>query len=365
MERPLKILFVLHSHICGGAEKHTVTLMRALKRQGHQVFFCGPSDSWLHEQLTASGILSIHTPLHGYCDFYSLILIIRTILKHQIDIVHGHMTRGALYAGFAGKLTGRKSVSTAHLMDSYKRFQHTDRIIAVSDAVKNMLIEKGHDHSRIRTILNGIDFPQIQDDQREEVRRELGLRSDDTALCMLSFPEFFKGHDLALAALKRLTDPRLKLIVIGRTEGVEHAKTLQELAISLGIAEQVMFLGHRDDVYRLLSGMDIFLMPSRREACSLAMIEAAASGLPVIASRVGGLPEILEEDVSGVFFEVGNAEELADKIRYLVDSLDLRVKLGRNARSAMRIKMDGATMTSRTLDLYRELCQNHRLQEAE
>lgn len=350
-----RILFVLHSHICGGAEKHTLTLMQGLKSKGQDVHFCGPQDSWLFEQLIQAGIPCTHVPLHGYFDLFSLFRIVRLILKHPFDLVHGHMTRGALYAGLSARMTGRKSVSTAHLMDSYKRFNQTDRVIAVSSAVKEMLMARGYEESRIEVIQNGIAFPRPEDSQRARVREELGLEPHQTALCMLSFPEVFKGHDLAIEAISRIGDPDLRLIVIGRTEGVEHVKNIKAHAVSLGVEDQVIFLGHRDDVYRLLSGMDVFLMPSRREAFSLAVIEAAASGLPIIASRVGGLPEILEEGRSGLFFENGNALDLTQVLKELLVSPKRMEELGINAKESVTLRLDESVMVSKTMTLYEQL----------
>jgi L-malate glycosyltransferase len=240
-------------------------------------------------------------------------------------------------------------------MDSYKRFHLTDKVIAVSSAVRTMLMEKGYENHQIEVVLNGIEFPQPEDFQRDAVHSELGIAPGQIALCMVAFPELFKGHDLAFEALRLLEDARLKLILIGRTEGVDHAKTLQNLAVSMGLKNQVTFLGHRDDVYRLLSGMDIFLMPSRREAFPLSVIEAAACGLPIVASRVGGIPEVLRENVHGLMFENGNGRELADRIRKLIRSPELMMQLGQAGKAWVNENFHESAMRSATLKVYQSL----------
>ena len=95
------ILFIMHSHICGGAEKHILTLMKELHERGYCVAFCGPMDSWLADTLKTLQIPCFHTPLNGYFDIYSLFLIVFRTFFFKADILHGHMTRGALYAAYA------------------------------------------------------------------------------------------------------------------------------------------------------------------------------------------------------------------------------------------------------------------------
>ena len=357
-ENKPSVTFVLHSHICGGAERHLVTLIKGLYDRGYRVAFCGPSDSWLADQLKSHNIPCYHVPLNGYFDLYSLLLIALHVLRFKTDLLHGHMTRGALYAAWAARLTGRISVSTAHLMDSYLRFNLTDKIIAVSKAVKDQLVDRGISDSKIEVIYNGISLPQEDQNEREAVRVALDIKRHETALCMVSFLELFKGHDLAFEALHRLNRRDVKLVVIGRTEGVNHYETLRALAERLGLQDQVLFLGHRDDVYRLLFGMDIFLMPSRREAFSMAAVEAAACNLPVITANVGGIPEVFSDGSTALFFENGDADQLYQSIRRLLDDAALRHQLGSKARLSVSSRFSASRMVDSTIALYETLIES-------
>lgn len=350
------ILFIMHSHICGGAEKHILTLMRGFHEQGYRVAFCGPMDSWLADTLKTLNIPCFHVPLHGYFDVYSLFLIVYWTLFFKADILHGHMTRGALYAAYAARITRRASLSTAHLMDSYLRFNLTDKVIAVSHAVKQQLIDKGLTCSRIEVVHNGITLPSEDDlKNRIKVREELGLKPDDKALCMLSFLELFKGHDLAFKALRQLNRSDLKLVIIGRTEGVDHYETLQHAVESFGLEQQVLFLGHREDIYRLLSGMDIFLMASRREAFSMAAVESAACGLPVITANVGGIPEVFSDGSTALFFESGNADDLVRCIQRLLDEPLLKEQIALSAKERVSTRFSSSQMVTSTLSVYESL----------
>ena len=150
----------------------------------------------------------------------------------------------------------------------------------------------------------------------------------------------------------------MKLVVIGRTEGVNHYETLRALAERLGLQDQVLFIGHRDDVYRLLFGMDIFLMPSRREAFSMAAVEAAACNLPVITANVGGIPEVFSDGSTALFFENGDADQLYQSIRRLLDDAALRHQLGSKARLSVSSRFSASGMVDSTIALYETLIES-------
>jgi glycosyltransferase involved in cell wall biosynthesis len=179
---------------------------------------------------------------------------------------------------------------------------------------------------------------------------------------MLSFPLMFKGHDLAIEALARLNDPRFRLIVIGRTEGVHYLQELKNKAAETGVEGQITFLGHRDsadDVYALLCGMDIFLMPSRREAFPLSIIEACACGLPVIASQVGGMPELISHENTGLLFRMGDSVALAEAIQRLTDDPKLRDQLAKQGQDNVLRRYSVANMLPPTIELYHSLVNSH------
>lgn len=352
-KRPLTILFTLHSHICGGAEKHALALMDGVRQKGHRVAFAGPTDSWLAEQANQRGVPCFHIPLHGFYDVFSIVRLCRVACMVGADIVHGHLTRGAYYAGVAARLTRKASVSTAHLMNSHKRFDWTSQIIAVSAAVRDYLISQGHCGRKIAVIHNGIDIPDARPDLREPIRQTLGLSGEQIALCMISRLAEFKGHDLAINALARLNDPRLRLFIIGQTEGVDRYKVLHSQVMAAGLEDRVRFLGHREDVFALLSGMDVLLSASTREAFPTAILEASAVGVPAIASRVGGTTEIIRHRVNGLLVDAGDCDALAARIALLGSDTQLRHSLGEAARREARRRFSVDRMIESTARLYR------------
>lgn len=349
----MKIMTILHSHCCGGAEKQALAMMVGLKSQEHQVSFAGPADSWLAESAAEKGIGCFGVALTGYFDLLSLVRLCRAIRLFGADVLHGHLAWGAYYAGLAARLTGKFSVATAHFVNSHKPFQLAKRVIAVSESVRNELIEHQCRPERITVIRHGIESEPPDPAARPRVRRALALGDRDIALCMVSRLAYFDGHDLVLDAMVRLADPHLHLFLVGETPGAVWYDALRDWVRDLGLAGQVHVLGHREEVGQFLSAMDIFVSPSQREAFPTAVLEACASGVPVIASRGGGTGEIIRQREHGLLFESGNCRELAALIAELAADPELRSRLAREARENVLQRFSLDQMIDSTLRLYR------------
>lgn len=351
----MKVLFILHSHSCGGAEKHVLNLMCELKTCGHMPFLACPRDSWLAEQSTIKGIHTVYTAMHGFYDIVSLMQICLFIRKEKIGLLHGHLTRGAFYAGWASRLTGIPSVATAHSTNTWKHFSHQRRIIAVSSAVKESLIARKLDAKRILIIKNGIPGPPAEiTDLRSRTRSKLGLSNNDFALGMTARYIRDKGQDILVEAVSRISSEKrksMKVFFIGEARG-EWFKQIRDLVNAKKLADCCHFLGQREDVPQLLGAMDIFVLPSRREAISLAIMEAFAAQLPVIATAIGGIPEIVIDNCTGRLFPAEDSEKLASLIDELMDDEQQRGRLGRQAYKLYREKFSIDQMTRKICNIY-------------
>lgn len=350
----MNILITLHSHICGGIEKHVLSLLTALKEAGHNPAFAGPLDSWLGFHAEALGIARFHVPMHGFYDLHSLYRLTKAAKATRADVIHGHSARGSHYAGWASALTGIPAIATAHSTHSHKHFKRTGKIIAVSDAVRHHLVQEGYPPGLVRVIHSGVPTPGPAVGDRSAVRAELGLADDQTALCLVARFIRDKGQDLALSALAGLGQDNLRLFLVGEAEGPWFAKVQGEIAAA-GLERRVVCLGHREDVGRLLAGMDIFLAPSRREALSLSILEACAAGLPIVAAWVGGIPEIIVDGENGLLFPSEDAGALERALRVLIENPARRDVLGRNARATFLGRFGITGMVNATLDAYLQL----------
>lgn len=356
----MKIVFVLHSHRSGGAERHLLQLMQGLSASGIECIFAGPLDSWLGEQLAAAKFRCEHVPYHGIYDFVSLARLVRLIRREKPDLIHGHLTRGAYYAGWASRLTSVPNVATAHSTNAGKHFGRAGRIIAVSDAVRRFLIECGYPGNVLRTVRHGVpDYaaqPRLPQDQ---LRASLQL-DDAPVFAMVARFESAKGHDIALRALATIKDRRWTLVLAGATD-TQWAEEMRQLATQLDIADRVRFVGHREDVASIYACADILLAPSRREALSLTLLEAAAFGKPIVATDVGGIGEAVANGETGLLVSPENPDELAGAIRTLLDDTNLRERMQKAARQRYERWFSLENMVHQTIAVYRELVNGDRI----
>lgn len=350
----MKVIFVLHSHRAGGAERHLLQLMQGLSALGVECIYAGPLDGWLGEQLIAAGFRCEHVPYHGRYDLLSLLRLVRLIRREKADLVHGHLTRGAFYAGWAGRLAAVPNVATAHSTNAGKHFGRAGRIIAVSDAVGRFLAGCGYPRAILRTVHHGVpDYAAQPRLPRDVLRARLQL-DDAPVLAMVARFLPAKGHDIALRALARLSERRWTLVLAGALD-TRGAEEMQQLAAQLGIAARVRFVGHSDDVASIYGCADILLAPSRREALSLTLLEAAAFALPIVATDVGGIGEAVANGETGLLVPSENPAELAVAIGSLLDDAALRLRMGQAGRRRYEQLFSLETMAQATLAVYREL----------
>lgn len=357
----MKILMVLHSHDCGGAERHALQLMEGLRARGHEPVFAGPMDGWLGDQVKAARLRWHHIPLHGFADLPSVWRLARLARRESADLIHGHLTRGAWYAGWSAKLAGVPSVATAHSDNARRHFGRARRIVAVSQAVADFLARQGYDTARIRMVHHGIQdiAARLPADARETTRQSLGLPAGEPCLLMAARIVPAKGHDTALKALAKLAHRPWTLLVAG-DHRVDLGPQMQALASGLGLAERVHFLGQREDVPALLAAADVLLAPSRREALSLTLLEASACARPIVASRVGGIGEVVEHGASGLLVPPDDPAALAGAIDTLLGDAALAARLGARARQRFEADFTEDAMFDRTIDVYREACKSQR-----
>ena len=236
-----------------------------------------------------------------------------------------------------------------------KAFRQAKVSVAVSEKIKNELVEDlGIASDRIRVILNGVDVQEFVPGATD--RQKLGLPEDVTlALFAGDIRTNRKNLDTVLHALVQV--PEVHLAVAGNTAGSPYP----ELAASLSLSERVHFLGFRRDIAQLMQAVDVFVFPSRYEACTLVMMEAMASGLPVITATTAGGAEIVTPDCGFVLTDSDDASGLAEALNILKSDRHLREKMGQ----AARIIAEQNTWTSKAqsyVDLFEELVndQHHR-----
>ncbi|MEP6889411.1 MAG: glycosyltransferase, partial [Nitrospirota bacterium] len=206
----------------------------------------------------------------------------------------------------------------------------TDRLIALTDAERRDHLDRDVGKAdRFAVVPSGIDRERfgLARAQGKQQPEWFGCPPDALIVGSVGWLTDIKGHKYLIEAVSKLKKdfPSLHLVIVG--SGDRHDALLQQAELA-GILDAVHFLGHRDDVEACLAGMDLFVLPSLNEGMGRALVEAMAAGLPVIASRVGGIPAVISHEHTGLLVPPGNADALADAIRRLLDRPDWARQLG-------------------------------------
>jgi glycosyltransferase involved in cell wall biosynthesis len=312
-------------------------------------------DSWIGEQISKHSLPYLHVPLRGNTlDVFSIWKIARFARKKGVDVIHSHLGRGEYYGSVAARLVGIPSVTTIHGEDIYRHLYKgfEKKIIAVSGAVKDYLLSKGLPAQNITVVYNGIQPIDPDEGKRRLIRGNLGLSDQETAICMVARFHEVKGQDILIEAFKMLDEPRPRIFFVGEAQGEWHDQ-IRSLVSGNGLDSAVSFLGQRDDVMDVLQAMDILAAPSRWEGLGISIIEAMSLGLPVVASDVGGIPEVITHGENGLLFPTGDIKALADSVNLLLGDPSLRERLSANAALTAKERFSADAMIEATLITYR------------
>jgi glycosyltransferase involved in cell wall biosynthesis len=231
----------------------------------------------------------------------------------------------------------------------------TRRTVAISTGVAECLQRGGVQGEHVRTIWSSVDAAALEPTRpREEFRAEFGIYDDRVVLLTLGALVERKGLDVLLAALARSVRPRGCWALWIAGDGEQRASLERQVA-ELKLGEDVLFLGRRTDAADLLHACDALVMPSRREGLGVAALEAMAAGRAVVASRVGGLAQVVVDGDTGILVPAGDADELARALDRLIGHPALRLLFGTNGKARMASGFDAQRMVDAYAELYREV----------
>lgn len=274
--------------------------------------------------------------------FRTLGLVMRTIRESEIDVVHSHLTRATYFGAIGGYMRRTPVVASVHIGNHdqvYKRMCHgKNRLVAVSNYVRGLLHGRGIADRFIDTVYNGTDFVDFAPASANEVRAEFGLAPDRKVIGLVGRVCREKGHLIMVDAMQQLRDsyPNAHVMFVGRVE--QQFETEVRSAIhDAGLDDRVTMTGVRHDVPRLLDAVDFTAMPSERETFGIAAIEAMARAKPVVASRVGGLMEVVRHQQTGLLVDL-RPDALAAGIAYLLEHDKEREKMGEMGRKLVQEK---------------------------
>lgn len=366
----INIAFIMNGakHPRGG-EFLTLYLIKHLRRDIFNPVVIHASEGLIVEEIRKTGVEMVHVPLAewmtnvypGETKLYSpffvarfflgllgsghLFTLLKLLKKRRIDLIYSADNLSKLTGGLAGKVAGIKVA--AHCHDDFKEdflgrvmrmwyLLFIGRLLTVSEKVRGFFKVNGKIPAKVVTVYNGVDAA-VYDPEAVPAgaREELGIERGSFLIGLIGSLDENKGHQYLLEAIRLLKSEgfALKCIICGK--GPERGN-LEALARSNGLSTDVLFLGFRRDVPRIMKSLDALVVPSvHTEACSMTILEAQAMGLPVIATSISGNPELVAEGLTGLLVPPGDSEALAEAIKSLIRDPVSRLRMGRRARETV------------------------------
>jgi glycosyltransferase involved in cell wall biosynthesis len=357
---------VVHIHRVtgvGGSERHLLTLLPALRERGVDASFLGLDDGDpdpFYAQLDALGVPYERLGAPRDLDPVLLVRMARLLRRQRPDIVHTHLVHADVYGGLASIAAGSTLVSTKHNDDPFRRgsFRHVERlfarraarIICITGALARFNVsEVGLPESKLVVVHYGLDdLPAAWGPPGE-----WDLPVDAPLLLAISRLERQKGLDVVIEALARIraAGSTATLLILG---GGSLEAELKALAEARGVAGATVFAGRTGDVAYWLERADLFVHPARWEGFGLVLLEAMLARLPIVASEVSSIPEIVVDGETGYLVPAGDVERFASATTTLLDDAGRRSAFGEAALDRARSQFSVERMAAGTLAVYAE-----------
>ncbi len=367
----MKVIHLISGGDTGGAKTHVHSILQGLTATAQVTMVCFMEGPFAQEAREL-GIPTLVMPGHNIPRI--LHALKKLIREGGYDIIHCHGARGNMMGALLRRAVGLPVVSTVHSdyrLDYMGRFfsrlvygtintvalRLLDYRIGVSDAMVDLLIRRGFSPDRLFAIYNGLDFtPHPVSMERAEFFRSVGLQADETSVVIGIAARLDPVKDIPTLirafALAHARRPELRLLIAG--DGAQMAQ-LKLLVSELGVSEVVCFAGWLNDVDPFYNAIDINTLTSLSETFPYSLTEGARAGLPTIASRVGGVPYLIDHGVNGLLFEAGDVDMLAGHMAALAADPGLRARLGRRLLDKARTEYSLDTTVERQLEIYRSI----------
>jgi glycosyltransferase involved in cell wall biosynthesis len=371
----MKVLQIVCGSGWGGGSVVVMSICQALMERGDEVWILC-SDDENAERFGKAGARVVRAPLWTRSiqplDVIPLMHIYRLCRRERFDLVAAHTSKGGVLGRLAARAAGVPHiVYHAHayffnhlspglsktLYVGIERFaaRFGDLTLTVSEEHRRGALECGVEApGRIRTVLNGVELRRFAGLDGPRVRAELGFAPDDVLIGALGRLHVFKGFEFLIRALPPVFAdfPRARLVLCGTgpLEGLLRAECEQA-----GIADRVHLLGFRKDIPQVMAALDVFVQPSLREGLSIALIEAAAAGLPSVACTIAGNAEIVEHGRTGFLVPPADPAALGAALRRLLEDPEAAREMGREARRRAEDRFSVERMVTQHLAAYDSL----------
>lgn len=376
----IRVMFVI-DELCemGGAERVLIQMIRALPRERYEpvlvTFRIDRSLPFLNEVACPLHVVPMRRT-YGWSGLRAALALRRLMREHRTEILHTFFETSDLWAGAVARLCGvRVQISSRRDMGILRAGKHRlayrllsgqfAQVQCVSEQVRQYAVQAdGLPAGRVVTIHNGLPESRIrQDEGREAARRALGLDQASHVVSTVAHIRKVKGVDVFVKMAARLAAryPEAVFLVAGENHQPAHYAELQAMVAASGLEGKLRFLGELNSVSSLLRASDVFCMLSRNEGLSNALLEAMAAGVPCVATRVGGNPELVEPGANGVLVENEDDEAAAKAVSFLFDQPEEAARMGENGQARVRDRFSERAMMQRLCEEYERLLPRERV----
>lgn len=370
----MKILYIVTAAEFGGAPLHVLQLMEHMKKQGHMVGLVAAPEPRLMQEAKSLAVQVFPNPhfvrpVKPYKDIRALKPVFQAIKAFQPDLVHAHSTKAGYAARLSSAILRKPVIFTAHgwaftegrspwsrrLLSLAERLaaKVTTKIICVSEHDLRLALQFNVARpDQLVVIHNSIDPQPFLQADGAKIRQQLELEETP----VLIFVNRLAPQKDPLTLVKAIRDlPSVKLMMVG--DGSLRSE-VERFIHDNGLASRVILTGKRWDIPNLLAASDVFVFSSRWEGLPYAIIEAMVAGLPVVATRVGGVPELVEDGITGFLVPPKDPKALAEAIQKLLDDPDLRCRMGQAGRKKALKEFTLERMLVETQRVYEEILTN-------
>lgn len=324
MTRCLRILHLNDQHGWRGGEQQTLTLMIGLRARGHEVLLAAQPGSVLADRARGAGIDVVEIATRGEVPPGAIRRLRRTNATWRPHLVHCHTSHSHMHGLLAcvGNRTVKLIVSrrvdfSIHKaplrLALWKYRTRVDRYIAISQAVRRVLVQDGVEGERIGVVLSGLDPARAERTAPADLACEFALAPDSPAIVTVAALVGHKGHRFLVDAVPEIlrAHPGARFIFVGAGP-LEDA--LRRQARERGVADAILFAGFRDDFLAIAAAADVYVMPSHLEGLNTSVIDAMFFARPIVVTDAGGLPELVQDGVTGRVVPKENPPALAHAI---------------------------------------------------
>lgn len=352
-------------HLYGGAQQ-VVYLLNGLPSALFENHLICPQNSAIRTTLTGSGVQCHPVDMRGEADLFFMFRLIRLIRHFHPDIVHVHSRRGGdIWGGLAAGLTRVRSVITRRVDNpeaavvACLKYGVYDRVVAISKGVYRVLAKEGVPARKMDMIHSAVDdalFDGCED--RNWFYREFGLESFHRPIGMIAQFIDRKGHMVLVDAARKIVSgcPDARFVLFGKGPLVPAVRNAVR---SAGLKQAFIFAGFREDLCRILPCLQMVVHPAQMEGLGVSLLQAAAAGLPIVATPAGGIPEIVKHGENGFLVPIGDHEQLAEAVIELMTDDRLAEEFGSAGRHRVRSLFSITEMADKYTTLYQTMMKKN------